>query len=56
MPRFLLPVLAIAGLALFMLANIFFIVPQTQQVLVLQFGEAQRTINRRAGDLAPASI
>ncbi|MFZ4122218.1 MAG: protease modulator HflC [Caulobacterales bacterium] len=53
MPRFLLPVLAIAGLALFMLANIFFIVPQTQQVLVLQFGEAQRTINEAGGRFGP---
>jgi membrane protease subunit HflC len=46
MNRLLGPVLIAVAIVLFLMANTFFIVPQTQQALVLQFGEARRVINR----------
>jgi membrane protease subunit HflC len=53
MQRLFLPVLVIAAAALFILSNTLFIVPQTQQVLVLRFGEIQRIINQEGGTAGP---
>jgi membrane protease subunit HflC len=50
MNRVLGPILLAVALGLFLLANTFFIVPQTQQALVLQFGDAQRVINRHGAN------
>jgi membrane protease subunit HflC len=53
MQRLFLPLLFIAAAVLFVLANTLMIVPQTQQVLVLRFGEIQRVINQEGGTTGP---
>jgi regulator of protease activity HflC (stomatin/prohibitin superfamily) len=45
MNRAIAPILIAAGLGLVVAANTLFIVPQTQQALVLQFGAIDRVIN-----------
>jgi modulator of FtsH protease HflC len=46
MNRFVLMVAGAAFAALLVISNTFFIVPQTKQAIVLQFGEQQTVINR----------
>lgn len=49
MNRSLAPILIALGAVVVLVANTFFIVPQTQQVLVLQFGAIDRVINTSDG-------
>lgn len=53
MQRVFLPLLFIAAAVLFVLANTLVIVPQTQQALILRFGEIQRVINQEGGTTGP---
>jgi modulator of FtsH protease HflC len=46
MNRFLVMAAGVAFAALLLISNTFFIVPQTKQAIVLQFGEQQTVINR----------
>ncbi len=53
MQRLFLPFLVITAAALFVLTNTLFIVPQTQQALVLRFGQIQRVVNQEGGTTGP---
>lgn len=53
MQRMLLPLLFIAAAVVFVLANTLVVVPQTQQALILRFGEIQRVVNQEGGTTGP---
>jgi membrane protease subunit HflC len=53
MQRMLLPLLFIAAAVVFVLANTVVVVPQTQQALILRFGEIQRVVNQEGGTTGP---
>jgi membrane protease subunit HflC len=48
-----LPLLFIAAAVVFVLANTVVVVPQTQQALILRFGEIQRVVNQEGGTTGP---
>jgi len=48
-----LPLLFIAAAVVFVLANTLVVVPQTQQALILRFGEIQRVVNQEGGTTGP---
>jgi modulator of FtsH protease HflC len=53
MSRALTPVLILIGIIAFLVGNTLFIVPQTQQALVLQLGTAVSVINDQSGRAGP---
>jgi modulator of FtsH protease HflC len=53
MQRAFLPILVIAAAVIFILSNTLFMVSQTQQAVVLRFGEIQRVINQEGGSTGP---
>jgi modulator of FtsH protease HflC len=53
MSRALTPVLILIGIIAFLVGNTLFIVPQTQQALVLQLGNAVSVINQPGGSAGP---